>query len=63
MRASAPPTAAGLLLLLGLHSLLAVWVGIEGFALCEGHIETSGLIAGFELGTASGGEEQRNYDE
>jgi hypothetical protein len=63
MNAPAAPTTAGLLLLLGLQGLLAVWVGIECFALGEWHIEPAGFIAGFQLGTASRDEEEGNYDE
>jgi hypothetical protein len=59
--AATPTTAAGLLF--GLQGLLAVWVGIKRFSLCEGHIQPPGFIARFELGTASRDEEQRNYDE
>jgi hypothetical protein len=54
MNAPATTTAASAgPFLLGLHGLLAIWVGIERFALGEGHIEPFGFIACFQLGTAS----------
>jgi hypothetical protein len=59
--ASATAAAAGLLL--GLHGLLAVRVRIKCFPLRQGHIQPFGFISGFQLGTASCEQEQRNYDE
>lgn len=60
---TAASAASGLLLLLGLHGLLAVGVGVKCFALRQGHIQPLGLIACFQLGTASCEQEERNYDE
>jgi hypothetical protein len=59
--AATSATAAGLLL--GLHGLLAVGVRIKCFPLRQGHIQPLGLISGFQLGTASSQQEQRNYEE
>jgi hypothetical protein len=57
--AATPTTTAGLILLC-LHGLLAIWVGIEGFASREGHIQPLGFISGFQCGTAPCDEEEGN---
>jgi hypothetical protein len=62
MHAPAASAAAGTLILLGLHGLLAVGIGIERFALPEGHIQPLGFIACFQLRAASRDQQQRDYD-